>query len=60
MSCTHLQKEFLFLSIFRSKRKITTTFYNTELADKQEVHYRISLLSGKKETNSKSSDLQVL
>lgn len=47
MSASHLQQEFLFLTIFRSKKKITT-FYNSELVDKQEVYYRIILLSGKK------------
>lgn len=48
MSATHLQQEVLFLTIFRSKKKITTTFYKSELVDKQEVYYSIILLSGKK------------
>lgn len=38
---------------------MTTTFYNSELVDKQEVYYRIILLS-QKEINSSKSDLGVL
>lgn len=48
VSAAHLQQEFLFLTIFRSKKKTTTTFYDSELVDKQEVYYRIILLAGKK------------
>lgn len=48
-----------YFSLFLGQRKNNNNFYNSELVDKQEVHYRIILLSRKKEIDSNKSDLEV-
>lgn len=47
MSDTHFQQDFLFPTIFRLQKNITT-FYNSTLVDNQKIYYRIFLLLGRK------------